>query len=624
MSTIKKIVFLFIASVMILTPACNDKDLVVNVEGIMLDTMSLFLVLDYPGHDTYQLMAAVYPDNAANQKVVWTSNNRDVATVSDNGLVTAKDVGEAKIFATTEDGGFRMACLVLVFNKPIPVAGISFKEPAIEILIGQGRTLLPDVIFDPVESTDKSLRWLSDDATTVSVTVRGYIDALKVGKTTITAIARSSDGLGDWYHSATCVVTVKAAPIPVSSVSLNKTTLELALGMTEALTANVLPANADVKEVDWVSDNPAVATVSETGLVTAVKKGTATITATSKENSEKFATCTVSVVNMDEVTLSLGDNLLDAIAANPGKTIVLPAGYIFTWSSTPTLPAGGFIVEGNPTSRAVISVTTGTTLNLNGRTGKEIYRFENVEFVQTTAGNGNYFINQGTNTTDHACDIQELSFENCRFSGYGRSIVRTQTNTQTFGLVRFNNCIIENGSNQDGQHYAVVQSSVAGVTAFTNIEITNSTVKNNHAHFINVSGADGSAKNVLIKNVTFYNVLGANNSQPNESITWFINAGTGTPMNITIQNCILGSVKNSGLVRAINMHADGTLVSEGNYATTDWVTVLPDPQGNVVQVPAEAYAGNCEALFTNPASGDFSIKDASFAGKGMAGDPRWW
>lgn len=80
----------------------------------------------------------------------------------------------------------------------------------------------------------------------------------------------------------------------VTGVSLDKTTLDLALRQSVKLSANVLPSNAPVKSVVWTSDNPDVATVAADGTVTGVSTGTATITVTT-ENAFKTATCTVTV-----------------------------------------------------------------------------------------------------------------------------------------------------------------------------------------------------------------------------------------------------------------------------------------------------------------------------------------
>ena len=80
--------------------------------------------------------------------------------------------------------------------------------------------------------------------------------------------------------------------MPVSAVALNKSTMELQVGKTETLTATVTPENASEPGVTWTSSDATVATVNENGVVSAVAKGTATITATA---SGKTATCTVTV-----------------------------------------------------------------------------------------------------------------------------------------------------------------------------------------------------------------------------------------------------------------------------------------------------------------------------------------
>lgn len=82
--------------------------------------------------------------------------------------------------------------------------------------------------------------------------------------------------------------------MPVTGVSVDKTTLEVEVGDTSQLVATVTPANAN-QAVIWSSSDQTIATVNNTGLVTAIAEGTATITAESVEDNTKIATCEVTV-----------------------------------------------------------------------------------------------------------------------------------------------------------------------------------------------------------------------------------------------------------------------------------------------------------------------------------------
>ena len=327
----------------------------------------------------------------------------------------------------------------------------------------------------------------------------------------------------------------------------------------------------------------------------------------------------------DVIEISIGDNLSTFITnpANVGKIILLPEGYTYTWDGG-TTPAGGFTVYGDPDGdQPVITCSTGTPLVLNGLTsGNDIIHFENVELVCTNTSG--YFVNQGTDAANNACSIKRLSFENCRLADFGRSIVRAQAVNERFDTIRINNCLIENCSKESGQNYALIQCTVAS-EAFSNIIISNTTTNGSYSNFLNVGGGAGqpSGKNVTLQNCTFYKTVGSNSATPDNR--FLIDGGNNGPLNITIRNCILGSVRGVGNERGYRMNSAGTLTATGNYATTDWTTIADNTQTPPFQnVPATAYSGTCTSLFADPENGDFHIKDAGFAGKATAGDPRWW
>lgn len=123
---------------------------------------------------------------------------------------------------------------------------------------------------------------------------------------------------GDHTETLTFKISVEDSTVPVTSVSLNKTALELtAGGAEETLTATVAPTDATDKNVTWSSSDTSIATVDANGVVTPVAAGTATITATA---GGKSATCTVTVKgilkfegqywNFDEVDVETGDPII--------------------------------------------------------------------------------------------------------------------------------------------------------------------------------------------------------------------------------------------------------------------------------------------------------------------------
>ena len=159
----------------------------------------------------------------------------------------------------------------------------------------------------PDDATTKTATWKSDNEGVAVVDNEGNVTAKAAGTATITATA---DG-----KSASCKVTVKGQEtVPVASVELNQTTLELKAGNTATLTATVKPENATSKEVTWTSDKPEIAAV-DGGKVTAKAEGTATITA---KAGEKTATCTVTVTKADVAveSVTLNQSSLELKAGN--------------------------------------------------------------------------------------------------------------------------------------------------------------------------------------------------------------------------------------------------------------------------------------------------------------------
>lgn len=227
----------------------------------------------------------VGPEEATNTEVTYESSNEDVATVDENGLLTAVAPGTCTIVcASTENENKYDTCIVTV-NKPVGKVDV---ETSVQYMnVGVKKTL--NTTVTPSDAANKTLVWSSTDTSVATVSSTGVVTAKKAGSCKV--IAKAQDGSG---KSDTCTIVVKQ---PVTSMSLSATKLTLTTGSSEALVAQILPSNASSKAVSWSSSNSAVATVNSKGVVTAVKEGTCTITAKATDGSGKKAVCNVTVSN---------------------------------------------------------------------------------------------------------------------------------------------------------------------------------------------------------------------------------------------------------------------------------------------------------------------------------------
>ena len=231
-----------------------------------------------------QLTATVSPAGADDPSVTWSSSNTSVATVDQNGNVSALAPGTATITVTTTDGNKTATCTVTVTAPPAPidVQSISMKS-ATTIGIGASETLT--VTYNPADANiNKALTWSSSNTSVATVDASGKVTGVAAGTATITATTANG-------KTATCSVTVQA--VAVTGVSLNKTSASLQIGGSETLTATITPPDATNKDVTWESSNPAVATVNN-GQVKAIAEGSATITVKTVDGN-KTATCSVTV-----------------------------------------------------------------------------------------------------------------------------------------------------------------------------------------------------------------------------------------------------------------------------------------------------------------------------------------
>ncbi len=154
---------------------------------------------------TVQLEAMVYPTNATNKEVKWSSSNDDVAMVTAEGFVLAVAEGEADITVEALDSTeIKAVCHVKVESAKtpvVPIVEIKFEEPTATVAIGDTKQLV--VTYNPENASNKTLSWTSAKPAVATVDEEGVVTGVSEGKTIITA--KTTDGSN---LSINCVLTV--------------------------------------------------------------------------------------------------------------------------------------------------------------------------------------------------------------------------------------------------------------------------------------------------------------------------------------------------------------------------------------------------------------------------------
>ncbi len=268
--------------------------------------------------EKFTLTATPTPSTAA---VTWTSSDTTVATVSATGEIEALKAGSTVITAKAGDNDKTASCTVRVETATSgedTVTALTISDTSKTLKVGEKFTLTAT----PTPST-AAVTWDSSDKSVAKVSESGEVEALKEGTATITAKA------GD--KTATCEVKVEAAAAgDVTELTISDTSKTLKVGEKYTLTATPTPATATVT---WESSDEAIAKVSESGEVEAMKEGKATITA---KAGNKTAECEVTVeatgsedLTVTKVTLNKGNFSLTV-----GKSVTLKATVEFSDGTT--------------------------------------------------------------------------------------------------------------------------------------------------------------------------------------------------------------------------------------------------------------------------------------------------
>lgn len=329
--------------IIVLTPA----------EGIELN----YTTITVKKGTIFYLSAKVLPDTAYNKDVTFTSGDDTIATVDPDGTVTALKVGTVEILVTSDDNPeISAVCTVIVTEA---VAGLTLNSREITIEVGEQYLLKATV--RPSDAVNTGVTFESADPSIATVDADGLITGIK-GGVTVVFVRTVERGL-----TASCTVTVQE---DITSITLSETETYVGKGRNKRITATILPVSATQKKLLWTSSDESIVIVDQDGNIHGVNLGTATITATARDDGKVSATCKVTVVeettkitlNQSIIRIMQNDTYQLQYTIEPASASVKRVSWSTTDASVAKVDSLGLVTavaEGEATIRATATDGSG-------------------------------------------------------------------------------------------------------------------------------------------------------------------------------------------------------------------------------------------------------------------------
>lgn len=308
-------------------------------------------------------------DTTDEKAVTWKSENESVATVDENGVVTAVAGGKTKVIATAKaNNKITAVCEVKV---PIHTESFALNKTEITDLL-KGKTEKLEVSFIPSNTEDsREVKWTSSAADIAAVDANGTVKALKEGTATITATT------ADGKHTASCTVTVKEIHLTDVKLDEMKNPSELFKGEKHQIKIGLNPIDTTDNVIyTFASSDEKVVSVDKNGMVTALKNGKATITITVKTTNTDFEKTLTYDITVEEIPLESIEIKGDVTSLEEGKTTKLNVVFNPTnttddktvvWSSSDTKVA---TVDANGVVKAVKAGNVKITAKVGDKTAE--------------------------------------------------------------------------------------------------------------------------------------------------------------------------------------------------------------------------------------------------------------
>ncbi len=243
--------------------------------------------------ETRQLTPTVLPADAE-YTLTWSINDRSVATVSQDGLLTGKSEGYADLKVSADNGVYTM--LRIVVSTP-SASSVSVTPSSVSLVEGNTGYLSASVY---PSSANQSVSWTSDNTSVATVSSYGKVTAVSPGSCRITAA--TSNG-----HTDYCSVTVTRKIVPPTSISLPES-VDMTVDDKTTLSPTIIPVDAETT-ITWASSDETIASVTSDGLVSALSEGSCRITAVTSNDLTAYCTIHVQKAAVEPAGISIISNI---------------------------------------------------------------------------------------------------------------------------------------------------------------------------------------------------------------------------------------------------------------------------------------------------------------------------
>ena len=479
-----------------------------SVTGVKLNVTSLTISVGKNG----SLSAIVSPSDATNKAVTWSSSNESVALVSSKGKVVGVGVGSAVITVTTQDGNKTAMANVTVkrassssssgssssggsssgsSSKYKKVTKISINSDDFTVKVGNTKSLTYTI--SPSNATNKKVSWDTSNPSVAKVNSAGKVTGVGAGTAYITI--KSVDGVSDKVK----VVVTKRNPIKATKITLSPSSLTLNVGAKKTVTATVLPSNASIKTVTWVSHNTNIAKVDSKGNVTGVGAGstkisayttdgnvTASMNVTVKSNSSSGGSTKPTTVKVTDLIVAPTSVYLYVDETERISTTVLPStatNKSLNWSSSNTSVAtvsSSGVITGKKYGTTTIKVTSASNSNVSKVIAVTV---TNKPVDKSISCSYSFYDQDGKKLSGSALDkivASQLSI----------SVDCTATNTSINNLTLTSNT---------SSVKIVSKQGIGKTTSALEATMSNTTGKNNGTHALTATATDSDGKKYIFK-----------------------------------------------------------------------------------------------------------------------------